>query len=266
MYTVGISETLQNDMQQERADSNIMGKDDFLALLVQQMKHQNPLEPMSNTEYAAQLAQYSSLEQLQQLNENAESQIILGQSLNNSFMTSVIGKEIKSFGDGVEFSGSDVDLHYNLSRDATDFEVKIFNESGELVRTLGENGSQSGDQSISWDGKNDDGEVVEEGNYHFEISAKDVSGLEITTQTYSVGVVDGISYHQGSPFLNINGQFVNLGDVISISSPPSTDSSGSDSNDGNPDSESAQDEENLGFVNRILNQLTRGIDGKFSSK
>jgi len=267
MYTVGISETMQTNMQQESTDQNIMGKDDFLKLLVEQMRHQNPLEPMSNTEYAAQLAQYSSLEQLQQLNKSAESQIILGQSLNNSFMTSIIGKEIKSFGNGVEFSGDDVDLHYNLSRAATDVQVEIFDESGLLVRTLDGNGGATGEQSISWDGKNDSGEVVDEGNYHFEISATDVSGLSVSVQTYNVGIAEGISYNQGSPYLNVNGQFVNLGDIISISMADSgsTGSGNGNSNDNNSTNNSESTDQNLGLSGRIISNLIRGIDGKFNN-
>lgn len=261
MYTVGISETLQDQMQAERTESNIMGKDDFLELLIQQMKHQDPMEPMSNTEYAAQLAQYSSLEQLQQLNESAESQIVLGQSLNNSFMTSLIDREVKSFGNGIEFNGTAVDLHYNLSRSATDLDVKIYDENDNLVRTLDGDGALTGDQSISWDGKNSSGDLVEEGSYHFEVSAADDAGNNVSVQTYMVGIVNGITYSQGSPYMNINGQFVNLGDIISISTNSDNSSDSANTND-NSDENSSQNSE-TSFANRIINRLTRGLDGQY---
>ncbi len=78
---VQISESSQNT---ERKVGSALDKDDFLMLLVAQMKHQDPLEPTSNTEYVAQLAQFSELEQMQNLNQTTV----------NTSAYSLVGKEV----------------------------------------------------------------------------------------------------------------------------------------------------------------------------
>ncbi len=79
--TVGISETSQ---EKERKVGSALGKEDFLLLLVTQMQYQDPLSPQDNTEYVAQLAQFSELEQMQNLNQTA----------NNNVAYSLVGKEV----------------------------------------------------------------------------------------------------------------------------------------------------------------------------
>ena len=77
-------------------------KDDFLKLLVTQLQNQDPLNPASNQEFASQLAEFSSLEQLTQMNEslesNLDSDLLLAQSLNNSTATGFIGHEVHATG------------------------------------------------------------------------------------------------------------------------------------------------------------------------
>ena len=84
----------------------VMGKDDFLKMLVAQLKHQDPMNPMEGQEFAAQLAQFSSVEQLVQLNKQyeaqAESTAALAESLANNGALSTIGRTVLAVGDAVE--------------------------------------------------------------------------------------------------------------------------------------------------------------------
>ena len=76
-----------------------LGKDDFLKLMIEQMKNQDPLSPMEGTEFTAQLAQFSSLEQLSNMSDSLEQSINanyqLTQAVNNTMTAALIGKEVK---------------------------------------------------------------------------------------------------------------------------------------------------------------------------
>lgn len=76
-----------------------LGKDAFMKMLLVQIKNQNPLEPMGNTEFIAQLAQFSSLEALQNLQTTMKEQALAS---NLSAGAALIGREIKIFGPGGE--------------------------------------------------------------------------------------------------------------------------------------------------------------------
>lgn len=78
------------------AVGNIVSKDEFLKLFTTQLQYQDPLKPMDSTEFTAQLAQFSSLEQLFNLNKNMEQSISYQQSLNNGVAVSLIGKTVKT--------------------------------------------------------------------------------------------------------------------------------------------------------------------------
>src|SRR5512139_3118227 len=80
------------------AASKAMGKDAFLTLLIAQLQHQDPLNPADSTEFTAQLAQFSSLEQLSTINENLDALKLYQASGNNAQAVSFIGKNIVSKG------------------------------------------------------------------------------------------------------------------------------------------------------------------------
>ena len=81
------------------ATHNLLGKDDFLKLFVKQMQYQNPLNPMDNTEFASQLAQFSSLEQLTNISTQMNDLLIFQNSLHNTLTASFIGRNVKYGGE-----------------------------------------------------------------------------------------------------------------------------------------------------------------------
>jgi len=200
----------------------VLGKDDFLQLLVTQLRHQNPFEPMEDKEFIAQLAQFSSLEQLQNLNSNvmanSDLDYLLSQTISNSMATQLIGKEIVASGNSLELANqNNPRISYRLIDDASKVTIKIFDSDGNLVRTLEQTDKSSGINHLNWDGKNDSGSQVPSGDYTFSVSAENSAGEAVTAMALRTGYVDGVTYSNGIAYLMINGEKIPLGDIIEVS-------------------------------------------------
>lgn len=149
-------------------------QDDFLKLLISQLQNQDPLKPLDNQEFAAQLATFNSLEQLIGVNDKLETlQNKLLQS-NQFSATALIGKQIAADGNQISLrQGDDSAIHYQLGSDAARVVVSIHNGQGELVRTLELANQKIGDQTVQWDGKDSAGRASPDGTYSFDVDAFD---------------------------------------------------------------------------------------------
>ena len=137
-----------------QSETQILGKEDFLNLLIAQLQHQDPLDPTDSVEFTAQLAQFSSLEQLSNVNDNLEKLELYQASINNSQAVSFIGKEIVARGNSLEVSGgAPVDCQFNLPEDAGSVTITIYDANGEFVRAFDVSNLPAGLQSLSWDAK-----------------------------------------------------------------------------------------------------------------
>lgn len=197
--------------------TSTMGKDDFFKMMIAQLQHQDPLNPLDGTDFTAQLAQFSSLEQLTNINDQLETLGLYQASLNNAQSISLIGKEITAIGDIIKVDGASADLAYNLSETAEKVTVRIYDMESNLVDTLepGPGSQQEGENSVTWDCSG-----VAAGNYTFEVSAIDANGDAISAYTLITGEVTGISFQGGFyPYLSVNGQDILLGNVISVNEP-----------------------------------------------
>ena len=205
-----------------QASSTTLDRDDFLQLLVTQLSNQDPLNPMDGQEFAAQLAQFSSLEQLIDINDNliqsGEINGLLAQSINSGVAADLIGKTIESEGNQFYFDGSEeTSLKFDLSNVASDIEVEILNPAGQSVRTISLSQLQSGDHEVTWDGKDADGNDLAAGDYTFNVKATNVSGEDVHATTYISGVVERVTYNQNGIFLWIGNTSINMGNVRSVS-------------------------------------------------
>ena len=108
-----------------------VSRDDFMKLLIAQLKNQDPLSPMDNQEFAAQLAQFNSLEQLIGLNEKFDS-LATQQGLATQFNSAaLIGKQVAGNGNKINLDGSgNANLHYVLGANAAKVTVKLLNSAG----------------------------------------------------------------------------------------------------------------------------------------
>lgn len=193
-----------------------LGKQDFLNLLLQQLSHQDPLNPMDSTEFTTQLSQFSSLEELTNINTNLSDVLAFQQSMQNASVANLIGKTVKVDGNTAYLTDK-AEVNYGLSGDASSVEISIYNGAGSLVRTENIGSRPAGEQSYTWDGKDSSGNMLPQGAYAFDVEAKDISGDPVTALSSSSGTVTEVLFEKGLTYIMLNGSTkVNLSDIKSI--------------------------------------------------
>jgi flagellar basal-body rod modification protein FlgD len=223
MNTVGINQLVQQSAKETLTNDGVMGKDDFLKMLTIQLKYQDPLDPMSNDQFASQLAQFSQLEALNNINDNITTEILVSQSMNNSFMVNMIGKDVMSYGDSVTLGPNGANIDFYLYGDANSVKVIVSDEHGKEIAVINQTGLRAGDRRVSWDGKTKEGDLAKQGSYNFRVEAYNKDGVLIPTETMNNGIVTGVTYEGGTPYLIVNGSYINLGDIVSVNMPEEED-------------------------------------------
>lgn len=207
---------------ENNADAGL-GKQDFLELLVAQLGHQDPMQPMENTEFVAQLAQFSSLEQLMGVNSNLGLLQVAQMSMTNSQIAGLIGKEVEAAGGSIQVTGpGEQDVNFELDGAAESVEIRITTSDGVDVKTITGGAMGAGLNSVTWDGKDRFGNPVKAGSYNVKVIARDAEGNDVTASTKIKGVVTGISYQGGIPLLEVGDTKIQVGEVVAVRVPGST--------------------------------------------
>lgn len=198
-----------------------LGKDDFLKLMITQLKNQDPTEPLDSSAYASQLAQFSSLEQLTNintsLNTSLDANYLLTLSINNTMSASWIGKDAKLSGNVLNNNGQEkISLGYNLPAEASDVTIKIYNKSGALVKTIENCEKNAGDHKLSWDFYDNNGVKLAKGDYTFSVEAKTTDGKSMTVESYRIGTIDSVKYTSSGTVLMIGNVGYSLSDIAEI--------------------------------------------------
>ncbi len=198
-------------------DQSAVGKDEFLTMLVTQLQYQDPLNPMEGTEFTAQLAQFSSLEQLTNVNDNLNYLQLYQASLNNAQAVNFIGKTVKASGDSVSVTGGEAEkIQFDLVRDASVTAVYISDSAGNLVKTIEYGALSTGEQGIEWDGTNDDGRSVSDGSYTFDVVATDADGNGVEVSKLIEARIRSITFEEGATYLLSGDVRIAMGDVIEV--------------------------------------------------
>lgn len=193
-----------------------LGRDEFLSLLITQLKHQDPLNPMQSVEFTAQLAQFSSLEQLFKLGDslgNIETSLRLQEG---DQLVHYIGKSVKTAGNIMTVrEGEPGPASYRLDGDG-EVSVDIYDSKGTLVRNLYMGWQSGGVHQVPWNGTDTAGNAVPDGSYVFHAKAMDVSGYRTSCQTYMSGEVTGVKYENGKSHLMIGQRQVMPENIIEV--------------------------------------------------
>ncbi len=193
-----------------------LGKNDFLKLLITQLTNQDPMKPMNNNEFISQMTQFTSVEQLQNLNQGTETSNMLARSMNNALSTNLIGREVVVRGNTMVVDDGNVQNGSFRAPGAGTAEVTISDGSGRVVNTLQVGVEGKGLCRINWDGTNQSGDQVPEGEYTFSVNFTDTSGMEQALDGYTSGRVSVVRFENGNAIIRVRGNDYNLSNVIEI--------------------------------------------------
>jgi len=200
-----------------------MGKDDFLKLLVAQLKNQDPLAPQDNTQFVAQLAQFSSLEAAMGTNTRLDGITSQNQGLANTQVVSLVGKTATVKGSLVTATGSGtaVPVNFTLASATDSTNVSIQNASGKVIRTIPVGAHSPGLVKVNWDGRDDQGNVMAAGTYAVSVQAKTKDGSAVSVAQETTGLVKSVAFDKGYPVLTLaNGMQVPVSDLLKVESSP----------------------------------------------
>ncbi len=174
-----------------------LGKEDFLQLLVAQLQNQDPLNPADPTAFTAQLAQFSSLEQMVNMNKSLEGLGSLSSDMERLSALGLIGRQVVAETDIFRYQGTPVEFGYRLPVAAGEVSVHILNANNQTVATLPAPDTSAGEHFFSWDGRNDAGIPLPSGDYRIVVVARDMDDQKIEVTTLVRATVDGVQLDTG---------------------------------------------------------------------
>jgi len=197
-------------------DYSEVSKIDFMTLLVAQIQNQDPMSPMDNQEFTSQITQFTMLEEMEKTNSNLEESLIVGQAINNTGMLSLVGKNVTVEGNKTWVSGGAASESMIAAEGPGLATVEVTDETGHVVATY-ERDVSGGLNSVSWDGKLDDGETAADGTYSISVTLADDNGDEIPFTTLMTGPVDGLRYENNQAVVMIGGLEYYVSEIYKVS-------------------------------------------------
>ncbi|EAH8344932.1 flagellar basal body rod modification protein [Campylobacter coli] len=225
-----------------------LDKDAFLKLLLIELQHQDPTDPMDSDKMLTQTSQLSALEMQQNTNTTMQKMVETMQLLSNSFSTSMstsaigaIGKMATVSDNKIKLTGSDeiIALKMYLPEDSDENGVtlEVYDSNNKLVFS-----EKSGEQSVSqglftmeWPGRNNDGVYAGDGEYTVKMVYNNKNGEKITAN-YGTYPIEGIVFKEGIAYAKMAGQEVPFDAISEITDYKLSSSSSSDSDDSESDS------------------------------
>ncbi|MBN1850578.1 MAG: flagellar hook assembly protein FlgD [Deltaproteobacteria bacterium] len=211
------SQYASTDTTSSSNSSSMMEMDDFLTVFLAQLQYQDPLNPLEATDMTAQLSAISTVEQLYNVNEKLDTVSTELEGLSASDPLGYIGKDVL-------VEGNEIAVQDGEPLGATSFSIEepalvvitIFDAAGNRVREIQYDANEAGSQMIGWGGKDDQGLLVEDGTYTYEVVATDNNGEEVAVNTLSQWRITGIAYESGEPYLLAGDVCLNLADIICV--------------------------------------------------
>jgi flagellar basal-body rod modification protein FlgD len=197
------------------AKHNEIGKDEFLKLLTHQLKNQDPMKPQDQNKFAADLAQFSQLEQLSNMRTEMKKFTQNQPSQMKYMAASFLGKRVASTGNTIfhRGKGENTKVYFSLKAPAEKVVVRVVDKSGATVRQIDLEKLAPGLHNIPWDGISNDGSYAGKGEFKIWTMAWDKNSQQIPIEANTEGLVTDVELENGEAILTVGGKKVNLRDV-----------------------------------------------------
>ncbi len=196
-------ENLNISQRPQAKSGSEIGQEEFLKLMTAQMNNQDPMKPMTDGEFFTQIAQFSSVAGIQDL-QDSFSQVATALQSNQALQAStMVGRTVMIPSGEAVFNGEEPVSGKVSVTDATNaLTINILDTSGQVVRTLFTGAQNPGAVDFSWDGRSDEGEVMGAGDYTIEAIAQ-TGGESIQLATLLAEKVESVTLGSGGVMLDL---------------------------------------------------------------
>ena len=192
--------------------------EDFLKLFLTEIQNQDPTNPTDTKDMMSEFSALTQLSQNEQTNAYLESLVSSSASSGLSSAVSYLNKTITYSDDTITVSNAAAASgSFTLAGDASSVAVSVYNSDGNKVSTINLGGLSAGTQSFTWNCQNSSGKTASDGTYTFAVSAKDSSGKTVTATTGGTATVTGVTYQNGTTYLDTSKGEIPLSSVTHVS-------------------------------------------------
>lgn len=202
----GLGLTTQQQLQQtqQQQSSQNLGQSDFLKLMIAQLKDQNPTKPMSGTQMVSQMAQFSQVTGLQQLQQSFATLSKSMESNQALQAANLVGHQVLApTGAGVLSSGGNISGAVNLPSAASNVTVNIYDQSGQLVNSLNLGNQAAGLANFTWNGQMANGQTAPAGEYSISANAT-YGGKQQAVNALTASTVQSVTVNKSTGGLSLN--------------------------------------------------------------
>jgi flagellar basal-body rod modification protein FlgD len=187
----------------------------FLTLLTTQLKNQDPTSPMDSNQFTQQLVMYSQVEQQIGTNDNLKTLISQGTSNAANMATGYLGKRVSVTNGTASLGGGSANWTYTLAGNTANTLLSVTDANGKVVYSTA-GGKTAGNNTLTWNGKDNNGNQLPDGAYKLTVKAADAAGNEVSSTVASAGTVGQIDMTVSPPKLVVGNMEVDLSDIAAV--------------------------------------------------
>ena len=220
IFDVGLGGIYQSTLEGLRSQGirKELDKNAFLLLMLTELQHQDPLEPLENKDLIAQLSQLTALEQIMNMSKAVQEFVEAQQMVNPAQLASLIGKYVVMRSNEISVQNEEAEsIVFNLDESAH-VVIRIYDENDNLIREEDLGIVEEGMHAWVWDARNNDGIPVPDGTYKYKVvrvdgtNEEEIGGLE-------GGIVEAVQIKDGKAYVLVNGNLYPIDSIIEISEP-----------------------------------------------